>query len=129
MIPALDLNKEEFHRKFPPGGNTASKPAASRDVNASTHPILNDIPAATTSRLVYKWATIQRFGGDSTYPIPSNDEFKNLRELKSLQAVVKQISVGNAVFSHMLVNPHDVLILFGDDFMKEMRDIQSDVKS
>ena len=100
----------------------------SRDVNTSTHPIINDIPTTASSCLVYKWAIIQSFSGDSTYPIPTNNEFKNLRELKSLQAVVKQISPGNAVFSHMFVDPHDVLILFGEDFMEEMRDIQSDVK-
>ena len=101
----------------------------SRDVNTSTHPIINDIRTTASSCLVYELTTIQSISGDSTYTIPMSDEFETLGELKSLQAVVKQISVGNVVFSHMFVDPHDVLILFGENFMEEMRDIQSDVKT
>lgn len=122
MIPATSLTAEEFHKRFHPGGN------ASRDVNSPNHPILSDIPGAATSCLVYRYTTLNNFIGDSTYPIPANDGFKSLREIQSLQAVVKQISPGNTVFSHMFVDPHDALILFGEEFMKEMREIQSDVK-
>lgn len=98
-----------------------------RSDDISSHPILNDVPTVATSCLIYGYDVLKKHSGDSTYPIPEKDEFKNLRELKSLEAVVKKISPGNTVFSHMLVSPADVLKLFGEDFMKEMRDIQRDV--
>ena len=103
MIPAVHLNKEEFYRKVPPGGKgmsstrKASKARGSNNVNTHTHPILNDIPTVATSCLIYKYSTLQSYIGDSTYPIPTNDEFKSLRQLKSLQAVAKEISDGNVV--------------------------------
>ena len=128
MIPAVELKKEHFHRKFAPGGNPASKAAVSREANTSTHPILNDIPPSATSCLVYKCGTLKDFNSDSAYLLPTEEEFPNLRKLESLQAVVKAISVGKAVFSHMFVDPDDVLKLFGDEFIENMKDIQRDVK-
>lgn len=136
MIPAITLNPQTFANKFPPGGNgktpthVASKATDNgrgRSDDISSHPILNDVPTVATSCLIYGYDVLKKHSGDSTYPIPEKDEFKNLRELKSLEAVVKKISPGNTVFSHMLVSPADVLKLFGEDFMKEMRDIQRDV--
>ena len=133
MIPAICLSKPEFCRKFTPGGKrtarsyTTFKPAKSQDFNTFNHPILNDIPPTAASCLIYNYAQLKNYSGDSTYPIPANDEFKNHRKLKSLQAVVKLLSDGNTVFSHMFVHPHDVLKLLGEDFIKELRDIQSDV--
>lgn len=134
MIPAMRLSKNEFQMKFLPGGNRTVRPQATfmpaegRDVITSKHhPILNDIPPTATSCLIYNYSELKSYSGDSTYPIPGIDEFKNFRELKSLQAVVKQLSDGNTVFSHMFVDPHDVLRLLGWEFMNELRDIQRDV--
>ena len=136
MIPAITLNPQTFAKKFPPGGkgktptHAASKATENghgRSDDISRHPILNDVPTVATSCLIYDYDVLTKHSGDSTYPIPDDDEFKTLRKLKSLEAVVKRISPGNTVFSHMLVSPTDVLRLFGEDFMKEMRDIQRDV--
>jgi hypothetical protein len=136
MIPAITLNTQMFAKKCPPGGkgktpaHAASKATENRlgsSDDISRHPILNDVPTVATSCLIYDYDVLKKHSGDSTYPIPEKDEFKNLRELKSLEAVVKRISPGNTVFSHMLVSPADVLKLFGEDFMKDMRDIQRDV--
>ena len=106
----------------------ASKARGSDNVNTHTYPILNDIPTVATSCLIYKYSTLQSYIGDSTYPIPTNDEFKSLRQLKSLQAVAKEISDGNVVFSHMFVNAGDLRQLVGEDIMEEMEDIQKDVR-
>lgn len=133
MIPAICLSKTEFHKKFPPVGKRSNRlhitsdSTESQDVNTSIHPILNDIPPTAASCLIYNYAEVKSRSGNSTYPIPANDQFKNHRELKSLQAVVKQLSDGNTVFSHMFVHPHDVLKLLGKDFMTEMKGIQRDV--
>jgi len=80
-----------------------------------------------TCCLVYDIKILRTFRGDDTYPIPEGDEFKPLRELTSLEAVVKEISPGKSVFSHMLVSPDDVVAIFGNEFRKEMESIQKDV--
>ena len=54
-------------------------------------------------------------------------KFKDHRKLQSLEAVVKEISPGKSVFSHMLVSPEDVREIFGQDFRQEMESIQRDV--
>jgi len=135
MIPAINLNPKEYTKKFLPGGKgkTSTHTASKVTENGGKfrddfrHPILNDIPTVATSCKIYDHDDLKNHIGDSTYPIPDDDELKKLRELKSLEAVMKRISPGNTVFSHMLVSPADVLELFGEDFMKEMRDIQRDV--
>src|SRR5271154_7217299 len=99
MIPATTLNPKKFATKFPPGdkGKTptdvafkATKNGLGRCDDIFRHPILNDVPIVATSFLVYDYDDLEKHTGDSTYPIPENDEFKNLRELKSLVAVVKK---------------------------------------
>jgi hypothetical protein len=132
MIPATTLTPTEYSSKFPPGGRgemstqTASKTAESGLVS---HPILNDNPEVAKSYRLYKIEDLRAHAGDSTYPIPKRDGFEMLPELESLQAVVKEISEGVSVFLHMLVSPKDVLKLFGEDFVKELKKIQSDVNS
>ena len=137
MFRSTNLSPKEFARKFPPGGNekTSAQGAPSEALETkggnthriSKHPILNDIPTAATSCLIYNYEDLKDDTRDSTYPIPKTEEFQALRELKSLEAVVKRMSDGNTVFSHMLVSPADVLNLFGESFMKEMKEIQRDV--
>ena len=89
--------------------------------------ILNDIPVMAKSFVVYDNKILGAFRGDDTYPLPEGDELKQLRELKSLEAVVKEISPGKSVFSHMLVSPDDVVAIFGNDFRTELENIQKDV--
>jgi len=118
MIPALELSAAEFARRYPPGGNETSE-ASSR------HPILNDVPLAATSCLLYELKDLKDNAEDHTFPIP--DAFGDLRELKSLEAVVKRMPDGNTVFSHMFVSPADVAALLGDEVLVEMKGIQRDV--
>ena len=77
--------------------------------------------------MIYQYEDLKENAGNSTFPIPETEEFEELRELKSLEAVVKRMSDGNTVFSHMLVSPADVSDMFGEEFMEKMRDIQRDV--
>lgn len=94
------------------------------------HPILNDIPTIATSCLIYDYEELKKHAGDSTYPIPAADDYANLHELKSRQAVVKKLSDGNSVFSHMLVLPNDVIRIFGEEaaeFRDELEGLQRDV--
>ena len=56
---------------------------------------LNDIPANTKSCCVYHVELLRKFRGEDTYPLPQGDKFDQCRELKSLEAVVKEISPGN----------------------------------
>jgi hypothetical protein len=134
MIPAKCLTPTEFAKQFPPGGSTgSSRDTRSRNINPGSltdeHSlsIINDIPTSAKSCLVYDATTLRTYRGDETYPIPQGAEFKQLRELKSLEAVVKQISRGKSVFSHMLVSPEDVVAMFGSEFRKELESIQKDV--
>lgn len=41
--------------------------------------------------------------------------------------MIKEISPGKSVFSHVLISPEDVQKIFGKDFRKEMESIQGDV--
>ena len=79
--------------------------------------ILNDVPPAATSCLVYDSKELHKHKGDSTYPIPAKDEFQPHRELKSLEAVFKQVSKDDCIFSHMFVSPEDALKLFFEQFL------------
>ena len=133
MIPTRTLTPKEFSKCYPPWGNV-DKPRGTRsrkDVNTASVDeslsILNNIPMRATSCLIYNNNILRTFRGDDTYPIPEGDQFQQLRELKSLEAVVKEITPNKAVFSYMLVSPEDVLAIFGEDFMEEMKAIQRDV--
>jgi hypothetical protein len=123
MIEAVKLSPEEFRRSFPPGG----KGRISGSPTNVGHSILNDIPLAAMSCLVYDYPTLKRHSGDSTYLIPERNQFENLRQLGSLEAVMIQ-SGGDTVFSHMCVAPRDVCKLLGKDFVKGMKDVQRDVE-
>src|SRR5437763_11329855 len=134
MIRAINMSPKEFARKYPPGGKgkeSTHTPSKSADYSGSSrrfrHPILNDIPTAATSCLIYKYEDLKSAAGDCTYPIPETQEFEALRELKTLEAVVKLLPDGTTVFSHMLVSPGDVSNLFGEEFMREMKAIQRHV--
>lgn len=94
----------------------------------STSSIINDVPKCARSFLIYEYGVLKGHRGDGTFPAPQSDEFQHLRQLKSLEAVVKEISDGNSVFSHMVVSPPDVQELFGDEFMKTMKNIQTLVR-
>jgi len=131
MIPAKALTPKEFAQRYPPGVSVnGSHGGCSRmDIQPCGEDILNDIPPNTTSCLVYQVDILRTFRKDDTYPIPRGAEFQQLRALKSLRAVVKETSPGISVFSHMLISPEDVMAIFGDDFMEEMKAIQRDVIS
>ena len=86
------------------------------------------MPLSAKSFLIYNHAVLKKYEGDGTFPIPHSDEFQYLQELKSLEAVVKETDSGKSVFSHTLVSPADVRKMFGDDFMKKMKDIQELVR-
>lgn len=103
--------------RYPPGGKRRT---------SSRHPILNDVPLAATSCLLYQFNDLKDNAEDHTFPIP--DAFGELRELKSLEAVVKQMPDGkNTVFSHIFVSPADVAALLGVELL-EMKEIQRDVR-
>jgi len=89
--------------------------------------IINDIPTMATSCLVYNTKALRQFQGDETYPIPQRDEFQQLRQLKALEAVMKELSPGQSVLSHMLVSADDVAAIFGNEFKPELDNIQKDV--
>src|SRR5216110_2378185 len=136
MIPARQLTPQEYLQEFPPGART---PFPSSQVNDTDHSnghgpsipprsIINDVPVLATSFLIYNHDVLKEYGGDGTFPIPQSDEFQHLRELKSLEAVVKETDPGQSVFSHMLVSPAYVRKIFGDDFMKKMEVIQKLVR-
>ena len=133
MIPARRLTPQEYLQEFPPGGRP---PFSSSQLNDTDHTnghgpsrrprsIINDVPLSAKSFLIHKQDVLKEFGGDGTFPIPQSDEFQYLRELKSLEAVVKETDPGKSVFSHMLVSPADVRKIFGDDFMKKMEVVQN----
>jgi len=89
--------------------------------------ILNDISTMTTSCLVYDIKILRTFRDDDTYSISERAEFKQLRELKSLKAVIKEIAFGKSIFSHMLVSLDDVVTIFENEFRKEMKSIQKKI--
>ena len=91
------------------------------DIQPCGQNVLNDIPANAKSCHVYEVDVLRTFCGEDTYPISQREEFQQLRKLRSLQAVVKEISPGKSVFSHMLISPKDVFAIFGNDFMEEMK--------
>lgn len=131
MIHATSLTPEQFAEQYPRGGSTGKTRGnrSKNDINAGSESpgIINDIPTMATSTLVYKTRTLRTYRGDETYPIPQGDEFQQLRQLKSLEAVVKEISPGESVFSHMWVSPDDVAAIFGNEFKAELEKIQKDV--
>src|SRR5436305_5018948 len=99
MIPPIKLSAEEFARKYPPGGKGRTSSSTSfresEGGDLCRHPILNDVRIAATSCLIYQYKDLKDNAGDSTFPIPETEKFEELRELKSLKAVVKQMSDGN----------------------------------
>jgi hypothetical protein len=124
MIPAETLTPKEFAKRYRPGGRSIG---ARSPKNIKGEDIINDIPTNAKSCRVYNVQVLRKFRGDDTYPIPQGDELYQSRELKSLEAVVKEISPGKSVFSHMFVSPQDVLATFEEDFVEEMKAIQRDV--
>ena len=130
MIPAISLTTKDFTQRYPPSGSGRNNPRSRKniDVGGGVSPsIINDIPKKTNSCIVYNNEDLKAHRGDCTYPIPEGDKFKDHRKLQSLEAVVKEISPGKSVFSHMLVSPEDVREIFGQDFRQEMESIQRDV--
>jgi len=127
MIPAaVKLSPAEFARKYPPGGKGKASSRTSSSPNR--HPILNDVPLAATSCLLYEFNDLKDNAKDHTFPIP--DTLGELRELKSLEAVVKRMPDGkNTVFSHMFVSPADVAALLDEELLVEMKEIQRDVRA
>jgi hypothetical protein len=132
----MTLSKNEFGRRFPPGGKPNPSPPnalskARKKDDSSTeipnHAILNDVPTVSTSCLVYDYDELQKHAGDSTYPVPSTEDFPNHRQLESQQAVFKRIEEDKCVFLHMLLSPKDVLKVFGQEFRDELLSIQRDV--
>src|SRR5271154_5454767 len=128
MIPSITLTKEKFIEQYPPSGRTGRRSRKNIDVGGGVSPsIINDIPGQAKSFTVYNNKVLQEHRGDCTYPIPKGDKFKDHRQLQSLDAVLKEISPGKSVFSHMIVSPEDVWEMFGPDFRQEMERIQRDV--
>ena len=135
MIPARRLTPQEYLQEFLPGGRPPF-PSSQNDTRRSnghgSYPyprnIINDVPLSAKSFLIYKHSVLKEYGGGGTFPIPQSDEFQHLRELKSLEAVVKETDSGKSVFSHMLVSPADVCKIFGDHFMKKMEVIRNLVR-
>jgi hypothetical protein len=141
MISSTRLTTNEFARRFPPGGKPNPRPPKSPPTKASkdgkkndvtpmaipNHAILNDVPGVATSCLVYNYDELQKHAGDSTYPVPPAEDFPNLRQLESRQAVFKRIKDDKCVFLHMLLSPDDGLEMFGQEFRDELLDIQRDV--
>ena len=123
MLPIKSVSPTEFCAEFPPRSKRTIKTGINDPGN---HRIWNDVPSRATRITVYEHDALQNHNAD-VYPIPSHDQFSSLRKLNSLEAVVKQVSPGNALFSHMLVDPEDVAKLFGESFMEELREIQRDV--
>ena len=123
MIPAKTLTLKEFSKRYPPGGS-ADRSHGGRswtDIQPCGQNVLNDIPANAKS-----WSTSSERSAEKI-PILFLRErsFRNF-ELRSLQAVVKEISSGKSVFSHVLISPEDVFAIFGNDFMEEMEAVQRD---
>jgi hypothetical protein len=137
MIPHRLYSKAAFAKRFPPRGGTQTPNPITRASNRhdmDNRPkkdcallILNDVPPAATSCLVYESEELHKYKDDSTYPIPATDEFQRHRELKSLEAVFKKVSENDCIFSHMFVSPEDALKLFEADFMTELLNVQKDV--
>jgi len=136
MISSTRLTKNEFARRFPPGGKLNPSPSnapskARKKDDSSTeipnHAILNDVPTFSTSCLVYDYDELQKHAGDSTYPVPSAEDFPNLRQLESRQALFKRIKDDKCVFLHILLSPKDGLEVFGQEFRDELLSIQRDV--
>ena len=132
MIPSKRLTPREFAKRYPHSGSVdKARGNHSRNINAGCKDeslsILNDIPTRATSYLVYETKILRTFRGDDTYPIPEKGDFQQLRKLKSLEAVVKEISPAKSVFSHMLVSPDDIVAIFGEEFRKTLETIQKDV--
>jgi hypothetical protein len=133
MIPSKSLTPTEFAKQYPRGGTVnKSRGRGSRTniVSGSADEslsIVNDVPTRAKSFRTYDTNILRTFRGDDKYPLPEGDEIKQLRELKSLEAVVKEISPGKSVFSHMLVSPDDVVAIFGNEFRTELANIQKDV--
>jgi hypothetical protein len=129
MIPSITLTKEKFIEQYPPRGCGGNNPRSrKKNVGGGASPsIINDIPGQAKSFIVYDNKVLEKHRGDCTYPIPKGDKFKDHRQLQSLEAVVKKISPGKSVFSHMIVSPEDVGKIFGPDFRQEMERIQRDV--
>jgi len=138
MISARTLTPHDFLQEFPPCGSGhgaelhSSLAKDPHDPNgcptSPTSSIINDVPKCARSFLIYNHDVLKRHRGDGTFPAPQRDEFQGLRQLKSLEAVVKEISDGKSVFSHMVVSPPDVRKLFGNEFMKRMQYIQNLVR-
>ena len=126
MIPHSRYSKAAFANRFPPRGRPQS-PTAIAHAKGRPLEILNDVPPAATSCLVYDSEELHKYKADSTYPIPATDEFNQHRQLQSLEAVFKKVSKNDCVFSHMFVSPEDVLKLFKEDFMTELLSVQKDV--
>lgn len=95
--------------------------------------LLNDIPAAADSAIVY---AVNDLRSDSVDSIPDEiaDPFSrptSHRELKSLQAVMKSVpgDPKSAVFSHMLILPDDLKCVMGDDIVSKLWKLQKDVSN
>jgi len=88
--------------------------------------IINDTPINARSCFVYEKEVLKTYGGDFRYPLPEENHFNQCRKLNSLEAV-KEIGPGKTVFSHMYVSPEDVEMIFEEEFMSTLKDIQTDV--
>ena len=137
MIPARQLTYLQYRKEFPRGGKGPPPPSApknkSRHSNGTANDpgrnIINDVPLAAKSFLIYKHSILKEYEGDGTFPIPEGDEFQDLRQLETLRAVVKEIDCGKSIFSHMWVSPGDVRKILGKDFMEKLELIQKLVRS
>jgi hypothetical protein len=123
QIPATTYSLEEFAHEFPPVSDSASSSEGSTPGSST----VNDVPLAASSCLVYDLNVLEQHIGDSTYPLPADDEFPLHRQLQSCQAVYKRIAGGPCIFSHMLVSPEDIPSVFGREFLKELEAARDEV--
>ena len=124
MIPAKTLTPKAFAKHYPPGPRAIG--ACSRgNIEPKGEDIIIDIPVNDKSCRVYNVELLRKFQGDDTYPIPQGDKFDQRRELKSLEAVIKEISPGKSVFSHMFASPEYVYsfgkMILADGFGRRFR--------
>ena len=98
--------------------------------------ILDDIPPAATSYVVYKYSDLIARQADETLtkiPREISDLTKEpfgYRQLESCQAVFKTIpeSDEHTIFSHMLISPEDLDNVFGSSIRSLLEELQSDVR-
>lgn len=126
MIRATEFSTLNFRARFPDRSKTGRQIALDGVCRPLDHKsLLNDIPPAAKSCLVYKYNDLKAHAPDPPiYPIPM--DFQQYRELKSLQAVFKALpgTMDECIFSHMFISPEDVEFVFGNEFIQRMCKVQ-----